>query len=35
MVKAGLVTRAMEAASLEGPIARKAVEAVRESGRRA
>ena len=31
MVKADLLTRAMEAASLEGPVARKAVEALFES----
>ena len=31
MVKADLVTRTMEAADLEGPVARKAVEALLES----
>ena len=31
MVKADLLTRAMEAANLEGPVARKAVEALFES----
>ena len=31
MVKADLLTRAIEAANLEGPVARKAVEAVFES----
>ena len=31
MVKADLLTRAMEAASLEGPVARKAVEALFDS----
>ena len=31
MVKADLITRAMEAANLEGPVARKAVEALFES----
>ena len=31
MVKADLLSRAMEAASLEGPVARKAVEALFES----
>ena len=31
MVKAGLIARAMEAASLEGPVAREAVEALFES----
>ena len=31
MVKADLLTRAMEAASVEGPVARKAVEALFES----